>query len=274
MITAEAALEHRHAIAEQDRIFMAKHQAELSVLRKSNRKSGLAANNEIDDNLNFPEPLNPRAGIFLLNRAFMGLYYDTLEQEGQELVDTFLLNLSGIPIPERNRAISATSSSTVGNKCIDAEWYFNNARQHTNRGSLGYQNWVNVYHTDDGKPLVYQKSVEAKTGLTLEPLEVNGIIVPPGFIVGLGNHTKISGKYELVSGRSMNTIAVSDDDPIRVTPLRASAWVYEEEIDRSIFALEKNGAYRGGTMTAICDSNVDDFRKGAHNIMELCGVEQ
>jgi hypothetical protein len=141
-----------------------------------------------------------------------------------------------------------------------------------------------VYTSPAGEPIALQKSYEAKTIVTLEPIAVNELVFPAGTIMGVDSMTLThEGEYIPVADEALQVRTLRTEDvPFKLTPTRLSAWAYSDPLDRALFAAYAYSAYddgerefrynrrRGDLLTAL---SIDDFRETAHQIMELCSAD-
>lgn len=189
--------------------------------------------------------------------------------------------LLGVKDLSRN-AVSGKTRALHVDACSEAEHTFRDTIQQVIGGTCEDQKFVSVYHTQSGKPLLLRKTRPASTALTLDWLEINGVPVAPATIVrppktqteSMTGHAVIEqeGWYKFLA----RTFVLPETPEI--TPSRLSPWFHEEELDRALFAVDKNGdgvpdvdPYR---LEPLVEFKPDHLQLAAEKIMTACGVAE
>lgn len=120
--------------------------------------------------------------------------------------------------------------------CSQAERHFQSALNQLETGSPEGHSKVSIYHDDHGEPLLLRKKIAESTALTLVPLALDNMVVPPGAIVSVDNRANRRQSGQVDHGRfSVHSYQAGPD--LRVNPLRLSAWAYDDPLDRGLFAV-------------------------------------
>lgn len=165
--------------------------------------------------------------------------------------------------------------SGPGGACDLAEGAFNAALQQVRRGRYKDNVRISAYHDESGTPLLFRKTADERTALTLVPFQMKGFAIPAGTIVGVSNKAfaKPIGRDEH-KRFAFESWRWTDDYGIR--PLRLSPWAYEDPEDRALFACEgwpfegdwvEYDRYRADMVKR---TSLEDYTAAAQRIVELC----
>lgn len=174
-----------------------------------------------------------------------------------------------------------------GVDCVKAEGYFRDVLTQIHTGRNAGQEFVNVIHDQKGRPLILQKAVEGRTGLTLvpmtftKPVEQDGIDVlsmqvPAGTIVDVSTGGSVWDVRR--SGNDTFDYETTLIDTPTIRPARLSPWAYDDPLDRLAFALKiehQTGepiGYDRERAAMLEHRSLADFQAAAVRVMDLCGV--
>jgi hypothetical protein len=205
---------------------------------------------------------------------------DSLHPRIQKFV-SHVFDLAIPPAPLTEAAEAQIVPISHQSYCSHAEGYFYDTAQQIETGRGARQTRVSVYHDSKGQPLVMRKKFESSTGLTLIPLAGSGLVLPAGMIVGLEPTTKYEVTGRLDSDKVQYVTYGVEDDELKVSPLRCSAWVQEDPDKRRLFALEgavyadpKLGAvgYDQKKANMLANNDITRFQEAAAQVMQFCGA--
>lgn len=231
-------------------------------------------------------PIEPRIGLKLLNSAFESLeiYQKNTDQSRmgrlRQVIGSTLLPMSGIA--PAAAAAEGRLWGEVPDNCDSAEEYFSNAVDRIRgNGYAMHPQWLRVYHDESGQLLALRKSWDVTSSLTLQPVSLGEVVLPPGTIVKISSRSK----YMPQTGRAKinhqaGQIDVSTclvEGALPLFPARISPWAYESPLDRSLFAVNTQ-VFREDVKPDINPArkslaenySLDDFREAAQTIMHLC----
>jgi len=169
-----------------------------------------------------------------------------------------------VGIEKREPHFKAQLSRRRAGACPDAELFFNDARGQANSGEYVNQPEISVCHDAGYNPSLFRITYESSIALTLVPIQVSKTIIPPGAIVAedpsMENHKNLTGvrhfdDFTLTSYEATEELAIS--------PLRLSAWVYDEPDLRSQFANNPEGA----KAAMLAGVELDDYRDSASHLI-------
>jgi len=170
----------------------------------------------------------------------------------------------------------ATAGSRSGVGCDDSEDYFYDSASQLARDHYVGHRRISVYRDEEGRPLLYRKSHVESTALSLVPLSLHDMYVPPGSIVSVGSDTEVAltarhpCKYY-----DVEVYTLGGGGRLPVNPLRLSAWAFSDPLDRALFACEGNpqpyeyDVAKGEMLQAVTLAN---FMAASLRIIELCGM--
>lgn len=188
----------------------------------------------------------------------------------------FVMPMSGIAPQEDPVEGTLLDTTFVG--CHQAEPYFNNCLIQLTTGRYKEQARLSVYHDADGTPLLFRKTHEVSSALSLKPIALEGTVVPAATLVAVDNDmpAAMTGLAYQDNGAVLETYLV--DGPVSIAPNRSSPWVYDDPLDRSLYALKYRGPheddlrYVKGRGQIVEGRSLDDFIQASEQLMEMCGV--
>jgi hypothetical protein len=229
----------------------------------------------------------PRPSHILLSKAYSDTYNayrgsiaytntgDQAKVQLSNFIGNFILPMSGVS--STTHPIQGTLAGKDVAMCWDAEEYFNDCLTQINTGRYRLQTRISVYHDRQGTPLALRKHEATSSAITLVPVSIEGILVPPGSITGVGAHMNkvMTGVVQRDDAPTYATYLVNN--PFAIRPQRLSPWAYDDPLDRSLYALEdgpKNGdpEYKRARGRFIEGRTLDDFRQAADKVMSMCGT--
>lgn len=132
---------------------------------------------------------------------------------------------------------------------------------------------LSVYQDHDGLPILLRKRRIEGSALTLVPLEWDGLTLPAGSIVSVD--TK---KTRLIARKRRR------DDSLRVyefsgaptvRPLRLSAWVFDDELDRALFARKAVApGWYAEDANLLRGTTIESFQAAADRIVDRTGANK
>ena len=135
------------------------------------------------------------------------------------------------------------------------------------------QKKVVVYHDEATRPIILEKSA-ARNSIALEAIDVAGLTVPEGALVGVSPFCTITGEFS--ADDVQYTTKLITDDVLEVAPLRLSAWAFQEKTKRALLAVRNlpNGERELNLEEALhfTETDIDHFRATAQKIMSMCNV--
>lgn len=236
--------------------------------------------------------VKPRPSAVFMSNAWRDLtdtefLYDESGRYDEQLVaikqflGDVIMPMSGI---EMNEVPVKTKLSAMfaKNACAKAELYFADTYEQIMGKRHTGQAIVRVYHNPDGKPLVIQKCQEEATGLTLEPFNAAGVIVPTGTIVGVGAALDLTLKMSKVVCKGTHsfdlvTYEVYEED-LALAPARLSPWAYSNPLDVGMYAISseeghKEKEFNPARLSMVSNLSLDLFRDAARKAMSICDFE-
>jgi|GEM_PF-5214791 len=223
-----------------------------------------------------PDPQNPR----LASEALMKIYktkkypqhkHGDLTQKTKEIC-TYLGLAPGetTPVTVHHTTDFPSEDST---SCSDAEPCFVDAKKVATYQTRETDQSVNIFHTPAHTPLLFGKEVYARTSLTLQPMVAEELYIPRGTIVATARDMSQHTTGMRVTGKSsvLETFAV--DGPPRVAPLRLSPWAFDDEENRSLYALTPTDWGNGTTVdtlrfSQIHEATIAEFTRVAHALVQ------
>ena len=156
--------------------------------------------------------------------------------------------------------------------CPEAEGYFSDTCNQLLQNRFISQPIINVVHDPNQQPIGVQKSHKARTLLTLEPLLVDDIYLPPGSICKLkkSNNALPSGSSG-ANGFLVQTFLADNNFSLR--PARLSPLAFLDSKDQAVYALQHNqqtyylDQQRLETIRSI---NMAKFRQAAQVAIAAC----
>lgn len=217
---------------------------------------------------------SPRLGLVLAQE----LYLDMNGIEPSQRITEFskkLLEYAGLDEPDINfRGVGGNGSDEA---CIAAELYFTDALQQVGERRYISQSRVTMYHDQNGAPVLLRKSEDVSSALTLCGIEISGVPIVPGTIVGVDKRAskEKTGSLQFeYQGFEIATHLLQPD--LLVNPIRISPWAYPNPLDRALFAMSSYGAQSAKVdrdrQERVVPYSLEDFHRCAHVISELCSV--
>ncbi len=274
------AVRHARRTARQDIETISANRAEL--MHGARHLSGVREDIEnylpLDDPGSFRiHPWAPRPGAVLLNTAFREMRAQMARPAASRLkfVSDVLVPLAGIsPQTATHEGIWIRSGSAA---CSMAETRFLAALHQIRKLSDMGQKKLSSYHDEAGNPVLFRKSNGESTAINLAPIALGeDAVIPAGTVLGLGDNMngQQTGEYT-GSGFTLATFAVPQ--VLEITPIRVSAWAYDNPADRAVFGLPRSrvDAIRedcGRTPEGFIEHTaLDDYADASQRIAELCG---
>lgn len=204
--------------------------------------------------------------------AFKGLARQRMlmrSNVGDDVLHDAVLPATGLPIP--SDGVRCKGGRLLLRSCLDAEHLFSKAVTQARYHLVGEQDTITIHHTKDRKPVLFQKSAEQDTALSLVPIMINKRVFPSGVIFAVqpvpdaGTET---GTHHL----SNIDFATREIDDVRLTPIRISPWAFDDELDRSLFGVDASHQrnFNGRRARMVRERTLGDFQSSARHIMELC----
>lgn len=197
-------------------------------------------------------PFWPLLSHELFAKTF-GMLRATNNQESAQRALRFI-SQNLIPL---SRAVSvrppapAILGKDVTGQCKNAEEYFKDCLALANGQPQETQPSLRLYHDSDGTPLFLRKARENHSSLTLRPISIvnasgefvqtpDTVHIPAGCIAAIDGSTKAvqTGVLSTTKGDSVTTWQL-DGLPV-ISPMRYTPWVYENEMDRWLFAVSSD----------------------------------
>ncbi len=216
----------------------------------------------------FDVPIAPLPAL----AAFKGLARQRMlmrSNVGDDVLHETVLPATGIPIP--SDGVRCRGGRVMLRSCLDAEHFFSKAVTQARYYLEGEQDAITIHHTKDRKPVLFQKSAEQDTALSLVPITINNRVFPRGiiFVVKLKPDAgPITGVHHL---RNIDFVTKEVDD-VALTPIRISPWAFDDELDRSLFGVDASHHrnFNGRRARMVRECTIGDFLSTAKHIMELC----
>lgn len=211
----------------------------------------------------------PRPSLRLLMAGY-GDFEKAPTPEVARFVQERLFPLVGLE--ELTEPLSADAGSLrYGVGCDEAEdRFYSSASQLASGHYVGHRK-ISTYCDADGRPLLYRKSFAESTALSLVPLSIYDMYIPPGTIVAVDPSMDVaSSGYRARPYHEIEAYTVRDR--LALNPVRLSAWAFDDPLDRSLFACEGNptpyqyDAAKGYMLEAVALSN---FASASRRITEL-----
>ena len=196
-----------------------------------------------------------------------------------QIINKFILPMNGFKVPsEANVKAEVTKVYATG--CSKAEMFFYYAHKQATTDINYKQPSLSVYYDQSKKPIIFKKCKEESSGLTLEPIDFYGSIIPPGSIVSIphsdeGTLSKPTGRSK-IGGNPVLTYEIGDK--LLICPTRLSPWAYTRKLDRALFALslDKDTGERVidvERLKVVMGLDLNSFRSAATHIMDRCGLK-
>lgn len=218
----------------------------------------------------------PRLGLVLAHEFYFDMCSVEPSPRLAELGGT-LLEYAGLDKPDTTdckgvKGVIAKSSNVA---CSNAELYFIHALQQIREGCCKNQPKVSVYHDQDGAPVLLRKNKEVDSALTLRGMEISGVPIVPGTIMGVDERASKEKTGSLrfrKYGFEVATYLLPSD--LLVNPIRISPWAYDNPLDRVLFAMydEEPIEVDRDREERVVSYSIDDFRRCARVINVLCKV--
>jgi hypothetical protein len=233
--------------------------------------------------------IRPRLSLLLLSNAYEDAYRSFLggtehaqvvRSQASTLAGDILLPMSGVA--SMATPVEGTLAGRSVGACSDAEGYYHDCLSQINTGRYRWQQKVSVYHDRQGRPLALRKGSASSSAITLVPLSLSGIAVPPGTIGAIGPdmHNLPTGTAQQRQHSAIYGTYMIDEGGLGMHPERLSPWAYDDPLDRAVFALdytgedEKLASYIREHGRIVEGRTLDDFQEAAHKVMAMCGVRQ
>lgn len=223
------------------------------------------------------KPYWPRPSLHLLRRAFTDIGQVGREHGADlQFIGEHVLPLTGLAPGESVKDIVLTSTGSR-DTCQKAEGFFEDAREQVEDGLSRGQQAVAVYDDGAGNPLIFRKEQEFSNGLTLAPLSAGALTLPAGTIAAVASariHRSHATGLRADGGFGMTVYRASGE--LDAIPVRASAWAYDEPLDRALFACEgplsapEEITFDEEKAALLTGTALEDFRASAHRLMDLC----
>lgn len=197
----------------------------------------------------------------------------------QKLLQEFALPLAGFKPPQGVDDLTVLAGKgmyevedRIGG-CELAEGYFYDALSQIRTLRSFEQKRISVYRDPEGVPLILRKTHQLSSGLTLQPLVVEGAgWLPAGVIVDMET-TGFKSTAHRNFARTNTTLGVYDQMPV-VAPRRISAWAYEQPYDIGQFAvgsdLDGEPLVDEARLQRLQSRTLGDFQQAAERIIQLC----
>jgi hypothetical protein len=140
---------------------------------------------------------------------------------------------------------------------------------------------IQVFHDKEGSPVFLKKHFDEPNALSLKPLSIEGLYMPPGSLVAVDpRHSKRATGKQSVTLNPQETYQYSThviSEPMSIAPLRITPWAYEAEIDRVLFACRINPStdiaeYDQSRAERIETYRLEDFERAAKSVLSVCGI--
>ncbi len=182
--------------------------------------------------------------------------------------------------PAKNPLRSRFLSIGMGG-CSSAEDFFVDTASQILANEDRNQASIQVFHDKEGSPVFLKKHFDEPNALSLRPLSIEGLYMPPGSLVAIDKRLEksITGKGIISLNQSEDYIysAHQISEPLSIAPLRVTPWAYEAEIDRALFACRINPStdiaeYDKSRAENIETYKLEDFEQAARTVLSLCGI--
>ena len=143
---------------------------------------------------------------------------------------------------------------------------------------------ITVCHDEASRPVFLQKTT-SRTALSLVTLDIGGVPVPPGTILGVnsldeGAHTGSYAHRTLAGKVTYRSYPITTgDQAVKLAPLRLSAWAHPDPEYRAFFGLKSNVIrsdqdirFNPERVELVEQYSLDDFRYAASRMLEQCGI--
>ncbi len=222
------------------------------------------------------EPFMPRPSLSVIEQ----LLQSRSSRARRRVLQEEILPLSGVRVPlKADFRCKSNSLATVG-ICSEAEGFFCDVVDQIVDGRNRGQTTVSVFHDATGVPLLLKKSYKENSALALVPISVGSYGTLPASLLAAVPQNNIRKTVRIVHGdRTFQTHEV-DETAFAITPMRMSAWAYDDPLDQALFTVvPRYGNEPGlidsidmGLVRRIEDKNLKDFQEAAAKVMQLCGV--
>jgi hypothetical protein len=167
--------------------------------------------------------------------------------------------------------------------CAQAEPCFNIARKQMFGpvNQFSEHGIVSVYHDEFHRPVMLRKKLNTSSALALVAMRLDGsnLDVPAGTIISLGSSkdAEVTGEKTVINpqdGLPVTTLRSIVFDPQKeyVRPMRHSAWVYPNPLDRALFATygERATISKQDRLDMVTDYSLEHYRELAEQLLQLC----
>lgn len=165
--------------------------------------------------------------------------------------------------------------------CEEAEPQFSKALRQITHEQWQDMDRISVYHNEYGRPFLFRKStMHAATAVTIAPMRVQSLPIPPGTIVRPtkqmdGNQTGVATMTD--KDRSWTYTTYLLPQPIELALGRISAIAYTSALDRQLFALTaKSPRYTSdidsGRLPLLESLSLGAFQRAAQKVLAACGI--
>lgn len=271
MVTEAAAIRHYSTVVASERkeisaiVDHGRHEAILRMLDPDLKVLTTASNVGHDSRTGPPTP-----SLALIRTAFSWLGSEQASSVRQEVV-TFLgetlLPLARVPYEEAVAIGELSLRSYKSSTCLRAERYFLESARQWQTGNYDGQPTLRVYYDSDYQAIAFGKSYYAPSALLLRPVAP----LPTGTIVNIDDERLAqTGERQY---RKWGVVTYQVGSEIALEPGRLSAWAYDDELDRSLFAVFDSGtSYDQSFGELLCASTITTFRDVAAQILSSCGI--
>lgn len=216
----------------------------------------------------------PLPTTHLLARVFAAMTQGPPSAQVVQFLETYTPPLKAVTQEPWSRQVKWGSGP--GGACPLADEAFNAALQQVRRERYVEHSRISAYHDQNGTPLLFRKTADERTALTLVPFEMKGFTIPAGTIVGVSSNTFFAKPTGRDEHKRFAFESWQWTDDYGITPLRLSPWAYENPEDRALFACE-GWPFEGDWMEydryradMIKRTSLDDYAAAAQRIVELC----
>jgi len=194
-------------------------------------------------------------------------------------VHTELGKMAGIEQSERPLKSRLFSVGMGG--CASAEDYFVDTSAQILSNEDRGQATVQVFHDSEGQPVFLKKTLDEPNALSLRPIEIEGLYMPPGSLVAIDRRLekRTTGKQTIPLNPHEDYTYSSHQiaEPLSIAPLRITPWAYPKETDRALFACRFDpntgiAEYNQSRAEIIETYQLQDFERAATAVLSICGV--
>jgi|GEM_PF-3609323 len=220
----------------------------------------------------YSSEVSPRPAVRLVHAAYEELpVRKNTSRQVTKFIGGTLIPLAQLPDRRPDQQVKLGDDDDRG-CCPRAESYFHSALEQLRSRWFEGHSRLSVYHDAEGTPLLLRKKVDESTGLTLAPLALKNMVLPPGTIVTVGSAAN-KQQTGFIRHSQFSIHSYSADDSLELTPLRLSAWAYDDPLDRALFATYghmSNGAgyYSPAKAVMLARTELSDFIVAADEVIE------